>query len=138
MSKAIKKGQVIQNRHGQFAKVIDIKNGFYFLAGWFGKKSQANEAESRTMFVNGLGLARAMGDAEQAITDSNESFDPKDDDANSDGDTETNTDADADPFDGFTNADLKDALKENDLPVSGNRSELTARLQENGIELVAE
>lgn len=129
MSKAIKEGQIIQNRLGQFAKVIAIKGGFYYLTAWFSKKDQAQEAETRASFVNEIGLARITGDAEPATQDSTESLAPeKDDDAS----------GDEDPFKDFTNADLKDALKENDLPVSGNRSQLIARLQENGIELVAE
>ena len=129
MSKAMKEGQIIQNRLGQFAKVIAIKGGFYYLTAWFSKKDQAEEAENRSAFVNGIGLARIMGDVEPATQDSTESLAPEKDDDASGGE---------DPYNDFTVADLKEALKEAELPTSGTRAELIARLQENGVELVAE
>lgn len=138
-----KAGEVLTNRHGQFAKVIEVKNGLVHFAGWFPKKKQAQDAESSTGFMNAFGIMRALGKLDQITNEEESGGKPSDDDSNTggndtgDGDGDGD-DTDTDPYADFKNDDLKEALKEAGLTVSGNRAELIARLEENNIELVSE
>lgn len=134
MSKDItfKKNQIVENRHGHFAKIIELKNGFVHFAGWFPKKKRAEEAEGATSFLNKFGMARAMGKLE-ALTDTAESL------TGNDGEGDSNDgDENVDPFDGVTVSQLKEALKDAELPVGGKRDELVARCKKNNIEFKVE
>jgi hypothetical protein len=143
MSKAtsFKKNQIVKNRQGWFAKIIEIKNGFVHFAGWFPKKATAEKAEHATSFLNTFGMQRAMGKMEQATTTpefdgTGEEGSDDDDDGNDNGGNDGDGDGDdteTDPYEGVTVPELKEALKDAELPVSGNRDELVARCAENGI-----
>lgn len=145
--KTVKVGQVVQNRLGQFAKIIAIKGGVIHFAGWFPKKDTASKAENATSFLNQWGLARAMGEADQITNPGESDGKPQATDTNDgEGDDTTGDDGGdgdgdedgADPFEGVTNKDMQDALRDAGQPTSGNRAELIARCQEAGIEFVEE
>lgn len=78
----IKKGAVVQNRHGHYTKVIDVKEGFVFFNGWHLKKAEAEKRDNNNgnQPINIVAFERAIGGKVEAPKDTGNGGDEDGDD----------------------------------------------------------
>jgi hypothetical protein len=63
----IKKGQVLENYQGRFARVLGIKdNGLYHLTVWHQKRENAEVDEKVAIRLNDFGLSQVLKGGENA------------------------------------------------------------------------
>jgi len=56
----MKKGQIIQNTQGRFAKVVELSGSRFGLSAWVNKKEMAENETDVAVFLNSFGLSQVM------------------------------------------------------------------------------
>lgn len=56
-------GKVVQNKHGHYTKIIDLRNGFVYFNGWHLKEDEAKKRNDNNgnQPINETAFARAIG-----------------------------------------------------------------------------